>query len=79
MKNNVHPCKPQFYYIKVGFKGIKIIKACFRDCTGCCGSNVTWYFERTIEYENRILYTWYVVALRSYVCTVCRSLPKSQV
>ena len=24
-KNKGHPCKPQFYYIKVGFKGIKII------------------------------------------------------
>ena len=24
-KNNVHHCKPQFYYIKVGFKGVKII------------------------------------------------------
>ena len=24
-KNNVYPCKPHFYYIKVGFKGIKII------------------------------------------------------
>ena len=24
-KNNVHPCKPQFYYIKVGFNGVKII------------------------------------------------------
>ena len=21
MKNNVYPCKPQFYYIKMGFKG----------------------------------------------------------
>ena len=30
-KNNVYNCKPQFYYIKVGFKGVKIIKACFRD------------------------------------------------
>ena len=29
-KNNVYPCKPQFYYIKVGFKGVKIIQACFR-------------------------------------------------
>ena len=26
MKNNVYPCKPQFYYIKVGFKWVKIIK-----------------------------------------------------
>ena len=29
--NNVCPCKPQFYNIKVGFKGVKIIKVCFRD------------------------------------------------
>ena len=24
-KNNVYPGKPQFYYIKMGFKGVKII------------------------------------------------------
>ena len=30
-KNNVHPCKPQFYYIKVRFKGVKFIQVCFRD------------------------------------------------
>ena len=24
-KNNIYPYKPQFYYIKVGFKGVKII------------------------------------------------------
>ena len=24
-KNNVYTCKPQFYYIKVGFKGVKTI------------------------------------------------------
>ena len=23
-KNNVYPCQPQFYYIKVGLKGVKI-------------------------------------------------------
>ena len=28
-KNNVYPCKPQFYYINVGFKGVNIIKVCF--------------------------------------------------
>ena len=32
-KINVHPCKPQFYYIKVGFKGVKITQVCFRDAT----------------------------------------------
>ena len=30
-KINVYPCKPQFYCIKVGFKGVKTIQACFRD------------------------------------------------
>ena len=30
-KNNVYPYKPQFYYIKVGFKGVRIIEACFHD------------------------------------------------
>ena len=24
-KYNVYPCKPQFYYIKVGFEGVKIL------------------------------------------------------
>ena len=24
-KHNVYPCKPKFYYIKVGFKGVKLI------------------------------------------------------
>ena len=24
-KNNVYPCKSQFYYIKEGYKGVKII------------------------------------------------------
>ena len=30
-KNDVYPYKPQFYYIKVGFKKVKIIWVCFRD------------------------------------------------
>ena len=29
MKNNVYPCKPQFYYIKVGFKGSKLYRRVF--------------------------------------------------
>ena len=30
-KNNIYFFKLQFYYIKVEFKGVKIISACFRD------------------------------------------------
>ena len=28
-KNNVYPCKPQFYYIKVGLKGSKLYRQVF--------------------------------------------------
>ena len=28
-KNNVYPCKPQFYYIKVGFKGSTLYRRVF--------------------------------------------------
>ena len=30
-KNDVYLCKPQFYYIKVGLKGVNILWACFHD------------------------------------------------
>ena len=38
-KNNVYPCKPQFYYIKVGFKGIRIIYVYLRDESVKCVSS----------------------------------------
>ena len=28
-KNNVYPCKPQFYYIKVGFEGVNLYRHIF--------------------------------------------------
>ena len=28
-KHSVYPCKPQFYYIKVGFKGVKLYRHVF--------------------------------------------------
>ena len=28
-KNNVYPCKPEFYYIKVGFEGVKLYRHVF--------------------------------------------------
>ena len=37
-ENNVYPCKPKFYYIKVGFKGFKIIQVCFR----VAGNKILW-------------------------------------
>ena len=48
-KNNIYPCKPQIYYIKVRFKGVKIIKACFRD--------VSEQFRKLINLYKRIGYS----------------------
>ena len=31
IRKNVYPCTPQFYYIKVGYKGILVTRTCFRD------------------------------------------------
>ena len=51
-KNNVYPFNPQFYYIKVGFKGVKITQACFRD--GIWGEGVDLYLgmkDRVIPFS----------------------------
>ena len=32
-KKKVYPCKPQFYYIKVGCKGVFVTRTCFHDET----------------------------------------------
>ena len=48
-KNNVYPCKPQLYYIKVGFKGVKTIKACFRDVSNRKANSVDP--DETAHYE----------------------------
>ena len=31
IRKNVYPCKPQFYYIKVGCKGVYITLTCYHD------------------------------------------------
>ena len=33
-ENNVYPCKPQFYYIKVGCKGVFVTWTCLHDVIG---------------------------------------------
>ena len=31
IRKNVYPCTPQFYYTKVGCKGVYVTRTCFRD------------------------------------------------
>ena len=68
MKNNVYPCKPQFYYIKVGFKGVKIIQACFRDgcCMGLCSGNLIRLLKKLLcSYMYTVYNTIYIVWMGS--------------
>ena len=51
-KNNVYPCKPQFYYINVGFKGVTIIYACFRDVYWITNFNI---YIKMLNYETEFI------------------------
>ena len=60
-KNNVYPCKPQFYYIKMGFKGIKFF-SCFRDVAPgqeANGDNLGMSLRCSIR-------KWYVECMRRF-------------
>ena len=46
-KNNVYPCKPQFYYIKVGFEEVKIIY-------GKCPKNSNTKVSDKMTYANSV-------------------------
>ena len=50
-KNNVYPCKPQFYYIKVGFKGVVFVMI----STVCTVSSGTDRPEQNIH-QTMLLY-----------------------
>ena len=72
-KNNVYPSKPQFHCIKVGFKGVKIIKACFRDVIIFCTDETLiclFYdilhsvrFKKYFVCINSIVYILYITTL----------------
>ena len=62
-KNIVYPCKPQFYYMKVGSKGVNIIWACFRD--------VLRNFTRTIRGLCGIIYNIMRVHRKKFTLNTC--------
>ena len=54
-KNNVYPCKPQFYYIKMGFKEVKIIQVCLRDVNFDYRVSKMFYLRETSNCRDTIL------------------------
>ena len=62
-KNNVYPCKPQFYYIKVGFKGVNIyrdvfVMFCSIDFTVSCDSISGQGRHRSDCADAQVMLTW---------------------
>ena len=65
-KNNVYPCKPQFYYIKVRFKGVRIIEVCFRDVQRrTCAAEKRNIFQQSYflrhRYNHSVVKLWCVL------------------
>ena len=69
-KNNVYLCKPQFYYIKVGFKGVNIILACFRDAKPQADLILRWahMFEGT--FPDVAVHTIWPLFLFAYLSSI---------
>ena len=65
-KNNIYPYKSQFFYIKVGFKRVRIIKACFRD-------EFSTFHAKCLQTDNlhKILKSFLLGKSRKYYFVVC--------
>ena len=61
-RNNVYPCKPQFYYIKVGFKGVKFNYA-FVICDIINDFYVSAFkLRRSVKsYSETVSYFWHIL------------------
>ena len=53
-KKKVYPCKPQFYYIKVGCKGVFVTRTCFRDVMDFCKLYTSVIIHYTIIDSNEV-------------------------
>ena len=55
IRKNEYPCKSQFYYIKVGCKGVFITRSCVRDGLVLPSCTRTFSFHDSIR-ANKIIY-----------------------
>ena len=58
-KKKVYPCKPQFYYIKVGCKGVFVTRTCFRDgLTHINGTSIVFGYDDDSPLPAKMLSTF---------------------
>ena len=53
IRNYVYPYKRQFYYIKVGCKGVFITRTCFHDVWIGCVIRIPWDFHIFVVYGKK--------------------------
>ena len=65
-KNNVYPCKPQFYYIKVGFKGVNIYRHVFM----MVGDTSSWCHWKPMFYDCGSFWASSILLFKLYASMV---------
>ena len=53
IRKNVYPCTPQFYYTKVGRKGVFVTRTCFRDVSATLRHNRIIWMPFLFDLVNR--------------------------
>ena len=59
-KKKVYPCKPQFYYIKVGCKWVYIIRICFRDVRGASHGQMNKATSYLVFVFSQSVHGWFM-------------------
>ena len=58
IRKNVYPCKPQFYCIKVGCKGVFVTRTCFRDVFCICENKGADHLRSTEKADQRLCFRY---------------------
>ena len=68
IRKNVYPCKPQFYYVKVGCKGVCVTRTCFRD-------GIIW--ASMIKFISKYIHMVFYLSCNTFLLSNCRNFLKN--
>ena len=69
IRDDVYPCKPQFYYIRIGCEGVQITQVCYHDNQGINDVGSKSSFPYNVYLQKVVLESW-VVNLRWHYIAV---------
>ena len=73
LRKNVYHCKPQFYYIKVGYKGVYITLTCNHNARKTKRCVMMFFQENAVGVSRHLRYYLTVAFQRVYRTQTCRS------